>query len=369
MSVREDLPPLIANDGELAVVYQTAAYTWGGYSVSYPDGIEPEDFEAGRTLGYVGDLDEPAVDKGSRAWIRADVSVDASYRDAPRDLDGQGLKFHPDNPFVLVKPGSTEMFFVGTSTIPQVFDSAQTRTSGEIFVESIIGPEGMGHLVPGVDFVEGDIVPVLMGGSKIVDLPVAEVSFVSRVGEPVRYEAKVGSALTGDAVALAQWNSELHALVAQETAKIQEELRKQEAQAATDRQQTQQIRQIASSANTTANRVNTWASASTQTSNVLRDFIKEINSLAYVLSLSAQGTKNALSSIADSLFAIQFIVDQLSTNALDTTTKELVNTQIINTRLIVSAGSDRVDTSISQLEQAQSRLNALTVPGTLEEPN
>lgn len=241
MSVRTDLPPLIANDGELAVVYQTAAYTWGGYSVSYPDGIEPEDFEAGRTLGYVGDLDEPAVDKGSRAWIRADVSVDASFRDAPRDLDGQGLSFHPDNPFVLVEEGSTEMFFVGTSTIPQVFDSAQTRTSGEIFVESIIGPEGMGHLVPGVDYVEGDIVPVLMGSSKIVDLPVAEITFVSRLGEPVRYEAKVGSALTGDAVALAQWNSELHALVAQETAKIQEELRKQEAQQTTDRQQSNLI--------------------------------------------------------------------------------------------------------------------------------
>lgn len=261
MSVRDDLPPLIANDGELAVVYQTAAGTWGSYSVSYPDGIEPEEFEAGRSLGYVGDLDEPAVDKGSRTWIRADVSVDASYRDAPRDLDGQGLTFHPDNPFVLVEPGSTEMFFVGTSTIPQVFDSAQARTSGEVFVESIIGPEGLGHLVPGVDFVEGDIVPVLMGGSKIVDLPVAEVSFVSRLGEPVRYETKVGSALTGDAVALAQWNSELHALVAQETAKIQEELRKQEEQAKTDRQQTQQISQVASSARTTANQAKTTADA------------------------------------------------------------------------------------------------------------
>ncbi|MGC2865981.1 hypothetical protein ACMG4H_14120 [Corynebacterium glutamicum] len=257
MSVREDLPPLIANDGELAVVYQTAACTWGSYSASYPDGIEPEEFEAGRSLGYVGDLDEPAVDKGSRTWIRADVSVDASFRDAPRDLDGQGLTFHPDNPFVLVEEGSTEMFFVGTSTIPQVFDSAQTRTSGEIFVESIIGPEGMGHLVPGVDYVEGDIVPVLMGSSKIVDLPVAEVSFVSRLGEPVRYETKVGSALTGDAVALAQWNSELHALVAQETAKIQEELRKQEAQQTTDRQQTSLISIALGEVRETANNLKT----------------------------------------------------------------------------------------------------------------
>lgn len=369
MSVREDLPPLIANDGELAVVYQTAAYTWGSYSVSYPDGIEPEEFEAGRSLGYVGDLDDPAVDKGSRTWIRADVSVDASYRDAPRDLDGQGLTFHPDNPFVLVKPRSSAMFFVGTSTIPQVFDSAQARTSGEIFVESIIGPEGLGHLLPGVDFVEGDIVPVLMGGSKIVDLPVAEVSFVSRLGEPVRYEVKVGSALTGDAVALAQWNSELHALVAQETAKIQEELRKQEAQAATDRQQSQQIRQIATSASTTANRVNTWASTSTQTSNVLRDFIKEISSLAYVMSLSAQGTKNALSSIAEALVSLKYVVQELNTVALGTDKKNVVNTQLEQTRLIVLSGSDRVDTSIYHLDQVQSRLNALVVPATLQAPN
>lgn len=293
MSVRTDLPPLIANDGELAVVYQTAAYTWGTYSVSYPDGIEPEDFEAGRTLGYVGDLDEPAVDKGSRTWIRADVSVDASFRDAPRDLDGQGLSFHPDNPFVLVEEGSTEMFFVGTSTIPQVFDSAQARTSGEIFVESIIGPEGMGHLLPGVDFVEGDIVPVLMGGSKIVDLPVAEVSFVSRLGEPVRYETKVGSALTGDAVALAQWNSELHALVAQETAKIQEELRKQEAQQTTDRQQTNLINIALGDVRTLTNKQQTNLDITEQGLRVVFNMATDLNEFG-AGRLTMQGLQNRM---------------------------------------------------------------------------
>ena len=62
------IPPLVASEGELAVVYRTATYLWGAWNMNLPDGVEAEEFEYGRAMGYVGDLvDGPDVKTMGRA--------------------------------------------------------------------------------------------------------------------------------------------------------------------------------------------------------------------------------------------------------------------------------------------------------------
>ena len=158
-----DIPPLVAATGELAVVYRTAAYTWGTYSATYPEGVEPREFEWGRELGYVGRLDSPPPDLGSRCWIRADVSVDG-----------------------------VEQY----STIPETFDAAEQRSAGDVFFESDIPREGLGRLEVGVDFVRGDIVPVLVA-NKLLELPVTVADFVSAAGGELDSRVHVGGLMTG----------------------------------------------------------------------------------------------------------------------------------------------------------------------------
>ncbi|MFS0140300.1 hypothetical protein ACL1FJ_00730 [Corynebacterium striatum] len=159
----KDIPPLVAATGELAVVYRTAAYTWGTYNAAYPEGVEPREFEWGRELGYVGRLDSPPPDLGSRCWIRADVSVD-------------GVEKY--------------------STIPETFDAAEQRSAGDVFFESDIPREGLGRLEVGVDFVRGDIVPVLVA-NKLLELPVTVADFVSAAGGELDSRVHVGGLMTG----------------------------------------------------------------------------------------------------------------------------------------------------------------------------
>lgn len=177
------IPPLVASEGELAVVYRTATYLWGAWNMNLPDGVEAEEFEYGRAMGYVGDLDDdPDVeDLGARRWVRADVTTDAVAK-------------HSD--------------------VPAAFDAAEKRTAGDVFFETDIGPSGLGRLVPNVDFRVGDVVPVLVS-SKVIESPVNEVRYESSP-EGLVALAHVGGQLTGQPAGLEAWNSSILATINQE---------------------------------------------------------------------------------------------------------------------------------------------------------
>lgn len=177
------IPPLVASEGELAVVYRTATYLWGAWNMNLPDGVEAEEFEYGRAMGYVGDLDDdPDVeDLGARRWVRADVTTDAVAK-------------HSD--------------------VPAAFDAAEKRTAGDVFFETDIGPSGLGRMVPNVDFRVGDVVPVLVS-SKVIESPVNEVRYESSP-EGLVALAHVGGQLTGQPAGLEAWNSSILATINQE---------------------------------------------------------------------------------------------------------------------------------------------------------
>lgn len=234
MGVAEvDIPPLVAAEGRLAVVYGTAAYLFGKWSVTLPDGYKkvdsqgnPDTMEYGRGLGYVGQLDNPpaADDLGARRWLRADIST---HYDIVRDA---------------VTNRIVEEY--RATNVPETFDAAEKRTSGDHLFDGTIGPEGMGKVRLGVDFFVGDEVPVLVGGVKLLSLPVTEGAESSEPGAELVQSVRVGGELTEQPAALLEHETAVMQVLAQESIqrrKEAEQRRKDEAQRRKDQQQWQAI--------------------------------------------------------------------------------------------------------------------------------
>ena len=228
-----DIPPLVAAEGRLAVVYGTAAYLFGKWSVTLPDGYKkvdsqgnPDTMEYGRGLGYVGQLDNPpaADDLGARRWLRADIST---HYDIVRDAVSNRI---------------VEEY--RATNVPETFDAAEKRTSGDHLFDGTIGPEGMGKVRLGVDFYVGDEVPVLVGGVKLLSLPVTEGAESSEPGAELVQSVRVGGELTEQPAALLEHETAVMQVLAQESIqrrKEAEQRRKDEAQRRKDQEQWQAI--------------------------------------------------------------------------------------------------------------------------------
>ena len=231
------IPPLVAAEGRLAVVYGTAAYLFGKWSVTLPDGYKkvdsqgnPDTMEYGRGLGYVGQLDNPpaADDLGARRWLRADIST---HYDIVRDAMSNRI---------------VEEY--RATNVPDTFDAAEKRTSGDHLFDGTIGPEGMGKVRLGVDFFVGDEVPVLVGGVKLLSLPVTEGAESSEPGAELMQQVRVGGELTEQPAALLEHETAVMQVLAQESIqrrKEAEQRRKDEAQRREDREQWREIGQTA----------------------------------------------------------------------------------------------------------------------------
>ncbi len=228
-----DIPPLVAAEGRLAVVYGTAAYLFGKWSVTLPDGYKkvdsqgnPDTMEYGRGLGYVGQLDDPpaADDLGARRWLRADIATNYDIvRDAVTNRIVEEYR---------------------ATNVPETFDAAEKRTSGDHLFDGTIGPEGMGKVRLGVDFFVGDEVPVLVGGVKLLSLPVTEGAESSEPGAELMQQVRVGGELTEQPAALLEHETAVMQVLAQESIqrrKEAEQRRKDEEQARQDRQQWREI--------------------------------------------------------------------------------------------------------------------------------
>jgi|GEM_PF-5851834 len=187
--------PLIADGGEMTVLRDLAAFSYGRWSVDWPESVPDEqrpELPDDRDFGYASKLKrDPGV--FGRRFVRADVTIKA------QDFDDAG------------KP----IPFSGESDVEETLDDASKRTDGDVFFEREITRAGLGALVPRVDFDVDSVVPVLIWG-KTIPSPVTSIEDVVESGAVVDYRVHVGGQLLQDDAARERANREIEATIAQE---------------------------------------------------------------------------------------------------------------------------------------------------------
>lgn len=187
--------PLIADGGEMTVLRDLAAFSYGRWSVDWPESV-PEDqrpeLPDERDFGYASKLKKDPGRFGRR-FVRADVQIKA------QDFDEAG------------KP----IPFSGESDVEGTLDDAARRTDGDVFFEREITRAGLGALVPRVDFDVDSVVPVLIWG-KTIPSPVTSIEDVVEQGAVVDYRVHVGGQLLQDDAARERANREVERTIAQE---------------------------------------------------------------------------------------------------------------------------------------------------------
>nr|DAQ59369.1 MAG TPA: hypothetical protein [Caudoviricetes sp.] len=177
--------PLLAPGGvEMRVVSQAAAFTWGSWSVSWPEGFEPPDPPAeDRELGWVADLGGTEVEPFGRCFVRADAQIDAT---------------------------------LGRSNVEDVLDAARYRTSGEVFLETEIPFENLAGQLPYRDFDVNGFVPVRLGGRILENQLVTKVEESEDELGNRAATTYIGGQKFQDREALRTRNREIDRVIAQE---------------------------------------------------------------------------------------------------------------------------------------------------------
>lgn len=187
--------PLIADGGEMTVLRDLAAYSYGQWSVDWPESV-PDDqrpeLPDDRDFGYASKLKQDPGMFGRR-FVRADVDITA------QDFDDAG----------------TPIPFTGESNVEETLDDTSRRTEGDVFFEREITRAGLGALVPRVDFDVDSIVPVLIWGKTIMS-PVTSIEDVVELGTVVDSRVYVGGQLLLDDAARERANREIERTIAQE---------------------------------------------------------------------------------------------------------------------------------------------------------
>ena len=187
--------PLIADGGEMTILRDLAAFSYGRWTVDWPESV-PEDqrpeLPDDRDFGYASKLKRDPGRFGRR-FVRADVQIKA------QDFDEAG------------KP----IPFSGESDVEETLDDAAKRTDGDVFFEREITRAGLGALQPRVDFDVDSVVPVLIWG-KTIPSPVTSIEDVVEQGAVVDYRVHVGGQLLQDDAARERANREVEATIAQE---------------------------------------------------------------------------------------------------------------------------------------------------------
>lgn len=187
--------PLVADGGEVTVLRDLAAFSYGSWSVDWPESVPEEqrpELPDDRDFGYALKLKEPPGRMGRR-FVRANVSITA------QDFDNEGQPVP----------------FSGESDVEQVLEEAAERVDGDVFFEREITRAGLGALVPRIDFDVDDVVPVLIWGKTILS-PVTSIEDVAESGAVVDYRVHVGGQLLRDDAARERANREVERTIAQE---------------------------------------------------------------------------------------------------------------------------------------------------------
>lgn len=187
--------PLIADGGEMTVLRDLAAYSYGQWSVDWPESV-PDDqrpeLPDDRDFGYASKLKQDPGMFGRR-FVRADVDITA------QDFDDAGAPIP----------------FTGESNVEETLDETSRRTEGDVFFEREITRAGLGALVPRIDFDVDSVVPVLIWG-KTIPAPVTSIEDVVEQGAVVDYRVHVGGQLLQDDAARERANREVERTIAQE---------------------------------------------------------------------------------------------------------------------------------------------------------
>ena len=187
--------PLVADGGEMTVLRDLAAFSYGRWTVDWPESVPDEqrpELPDDRDFGYASKLKRDPGRFGRR-FVRADVQIKA------QDFDESG------------KP----IPFSGESDVEETLDDAAKRTDGDVFFEREITRAGLGALVPRVDFDVDSVVPVLIWG-KTIPSPVTSIEDVVESGAVVDYRVHVGGQLLQDDAARERANREVERTIAQE---------------------------------------------------------------------------------------------------------------------------------------------------------
>lgn len=187
--------PLIADGGEMTVLRDLAAFSYGRWSVDWPESVPDEqrpELPDDRDFGYASKLKQDPGRFGRR-FVRADVTIKA------QDFDDAGAPLP----------------FTGESDVEETLDDASKRTDGDVFFEREITRAGLGALVPRVDFDVDSVVPVLIWG-KTIPSPVTSIEDVVEQGAVVDYRVHVGGQLLQDDAARERANREVERTIAQE---------------------------------------------------------------------------------------------------------------------------------------------------------
>lgn len=184
--------PLIADGGSMRIVSRMSAYTWGTYGNTWPEGFNaPEPPGDDRELGFITKLPGRTPGKFGRMFVRADANVDAVQK---------------------------------RSDVEDILDAAAKRTSGEVYFEREIGPEGHGRMVPYVDFDVNDFVPVRVWGRVLNDNLVTEINSIIEAGRVVGYNTHIGGQSWWDLEALRTENREVDKVIGAERRERGDEL-------------------------------------------------------------------------------------------------------------------------------------------------
>lgn len=145
------LPPLVADGGELRLARRVASFVYGRREVEWPEDVDdPEELlPDGREFGWVAKLEDSEPGLSERRFVRADVKINAAE---------------------------------GYSDVEQALDDSALRAGGDVYFESVIEEDGLGLLVPGVDFRQGDLVDVRFWGRILKDQLVTSIDWVD--GKP-----------------------------------------------------------------------------------------------------------------------------------------------------------------------------------------
>lgn len=163
---------LVAGGGQMTVVRRTAAYAFGAWQVTWPDGTSGDERDPEQNEGYVYEPPDAPQGVFDLAFVRADVRCDI--------------------------PAKVDDF-------ETVVDAATRRSEGAVFFETDITGAGLGRWTPGVDFHTGDMVGVRLWG-KTMDLPVTAVDMLAGGEGKAGWRVHVGGQLLVDAEALRSQN-------------------------------------------------------------------------------------------------------------------------------------------------------------------
>jgi len=173
---------LIADGGEMTVSRRMATHIWGAWDVTLPDNAEQVGTDARVRRGFSAKVDMEHTGLFDRAFIRADAKIDIP---------------------------------AGTSNLEEQIETAAKKVQGQTFFERDITQSGLGHYLPGSDFVVGDVVKVRIWG-RLLELLVTSIEMTTGAGNHTGWRVHVGGQMIDDLKALKTKSSEVEAKIAEE---------------------------------------------------------------------------------------------------------------------------------------------------------